>query len=267
MGIFSSKKKPECDTDSDCDSDEECNSSDECEDISCDDGYQLNSKSKECELIPCTAVQQRNAVSNKCELIPCTVKQQRNAVSNKCELIPCATGYQRNDTSKECELIPCATGYTRGSSSNDCNTEASYWNKPDGWYDSTNSVVTDDWKTKSFGKNYNIKCPDKSYIDTIYHNTGSHVDNMGFKCTDGSKHYMKRVAFDPNDTDDFSTGITNIPNYRMYNTGPGVRTLFKPVANHDVLTNSPFTCPSGTKLTGMRGEYNNYMGNVEFRCS
>jgi hypothetical protein len=230
-GWLSSESDPECDTDNDCDSDEECNSSDEC------------------------------------ELIPCKTGHQRNDTSKECELIPCLTGYQRNDTSKECELIPCATGYTRGSSSNDCNTEASYWNKPDGWYDSTNSVVTDDWKTKSFGKNYNIKCPDKSYIDTIYHNTGSHVDNMGFKCTDGSKHYMKRVAFDPNATDDFSTGITTIPDYRMYNDGPGVRTLFKPVADNTRFTKSPFSCPPGTKLTGMRGEYNEQIGNVEFRCS
>jgi hypothetical protein len=229
--LFGISNDSKCDTDSDCDSDEECNSSDECGDISCNDGYQLDSK------------------------------------TNKCVLSPCPTGHQRNTGSNDCVLSPCATGYQRKTGSNDCVSEESFWHKPTGWYDDTNNKVDSEWKTKSFGSKYNMKCPDKSYVDTVYHNTGSHMDNMGFKCSDGSEHYMRSLKFDPWSTDDFSSGITTVPDYRMYNDGPGVRTIFKPVEDDPRFTDTPFSCPSGTKLTGMRGDYNDYIGNVEFRCS
>ena len=111
-----------------------------------------------------------------------------------------------------------------------------------------------------------MQCPDNSYINKVYHKTGSLVNDIGFRCSDNSDHYMRQVKFNPWFTNEFEDGIVEIPDYRMYNGGPGLRTIFKPVDDSSRFTDTPFSCPDGTKLTGMRGKYNTYVGNVEFQC-
>jgi len=85
---------------------------------------------------------------------------------------------------------------------------------------------------------------------------------MRIACSYGSEHTIdKDKNIDTRYPRDFNNGLTGFPGFKMYPySGVGIRSLFK------VDTGKAFNCPPGTKMTGMRGKYNNYIGNMEIQC-
>lgn len=120
-----------------------------------------------------------------------------------------------------------------------------------------------DWYNKLFARDYNMTCPNDSYIIQGKSHNGSFITNFGIKCSDNSTYSYNNIPYTDlgGSTHNFANGTAST---RYFVGTPGgqkaVTGIFNPT------NGKVFQCPVGTKIVGMKGKAGDYVGNLEFGC-
>lgn len=136
------------------------------------------------------------------------------------------------------------------------------WQTPPGAYPLT---LTHSKKSDVYGKPYDMTCPGDSYVSAVNSYNGSFAMPL-IRCSDGTElSYNTERSWanvDRMNTEEYPTGMQTIK-YK-YNTPGGLSAMTS------IFGKSPdskiFTCPSGTKFVGMRGDSGRFLGTAEFGC-
>jgi len=136
------------------------------------------------------------------------------------------------------------------------------WQTPPGAYPLT---LTHSKKSDVYGKPYDMTCPGDSYVSAVNSFNGAFAMPV-IRCSDGTElSYNTERSWanvDRRNTEEYPNGMQTIK-YK-YNTPGGLSamtSIFGKAPDSKI-----FTCPSGTKFVGMRGDSGRFLGTAEFGC-